>query len=426
MMPPAARCGDQKALPRLAALVLLTGALLVGSAVTAAAETAPDYAATMLDDGGELALVDLRPQVVLLNGWATWCAPCREEMPFLEQLHRDYSSRGLRVVGVSLDAGGADDRVRAFVAELGVTFAVLRDPGNRFAETFRTRGVPETLLIARDGTIVHHWRGPVDTNEAETVRLVEAALDAAGAPDVGGLTGTAAQISYPVAFGAGLLSFLSPCFLPLVPTYAAIFTGLGLAELRDPDARSRARARRAVLRGGGAFVAGFGLVFVLLGASATLAGEILYDYRGWIARIGGAVLLVMGLHLLGVLRLPFLDRDLRLHAARRPTGVLGTFAVGLAFGCGWTPCIGPVLGSILVVAAASASVAEGMALLAVYAAGLAVPFLLASLALDRFMRVSRSRGRWLPWVERASGALVIGMAVLLLTGSLARLVAALA
>src|SRR5690606_290981 len=197
-------------------------------------------------------------------------------------------------------------------------------------------------------------------------------------------------------------------------------------DLTTSSGADRRRTRRKVLITGVAFIAGFSLVFILLGASATFVGTLLFDYREWVMRIGGVLLAILGLHLLGVFRFAFAQRDIRFDYTPRQVGPAGSFLVGLAFGAGWTPCIGPVLGSILVLAAATASVTQGMLLLAVYAAGLAIPFLLATLLLDRFLATSRARGTWLPWLERASGVLVLIVAVLLMTGTLDRLAAMLA
>jgi cytochrome c-type biogenesis protein len=217
-----------------------------------------------------------------------------------------------------------------------------------------------------------------------------------------------------VAFTAGLLSFLSPCVLPLVPSYATFITGMSLDELTENE---HTRTRRAVLVHGGLFVLGFSLVFILLGASATFLGSLLRVYSEWVGRVGGVLLLVFGLYLLGVLRLPGAGREWRVHLADKPVGYLGTLLVGVAFGAGWTPCIGPVLGGILTLAATTGSVGQGMGLLAVYSLGLAVPFLLATLLLERFLVGFRRFRHLLPWVSRASGALLILVGFLLLTGS---------
>lgn len=221
-----------------------------------------------------------------------------------------------------------------------------------------------------------------------------------------------------VAFSAGVLSFLSPCVLPLIPSYATFITGMSLDEL---TAGSRAPARRAIFLHGGLFVSGFTLVFLLLGASATFIGSLLQFYSVWIERFGGLLLLIFGLYLLGLLRLPGAQREWRVHLADKPVGYLGTVLVGIAFGAGWTPCIGPILGGILTLAATRGSVWDGMGLLFVYSAGLAIPFLLATLLLERFLSTFRRLRTWLPWVSRASGVLLILVGVLLLSGSFSTL-----
>jgi cytochrome c-type biogenesis protein len=403
------------------ALALALAALLAVAAPATATEPAPDFRAAALATGDEVALADFRGEVVLLNGWATWCGPCREEMPLLQRLSDDYAGDGLRVVGVSVDRAGADAEVAAFVAEHDISFSILRDPRNGFARGFGARGLPETVLIGRDGTIVHRWRGPL-TGDGGDRAAIEAALAGsapAPAPPV-------AAIGIPLAFAAGVLSFLSPCVLPLVPTYAAIVGGVGLGELAASGKAAggtaeRARARRAVLINGVLFVAGFGIVFVALGVGASVLGGALAEHRVWIGRAGGVVLALLGLHLLGVLKLPWADRAARLNVANRPAGRVGAFLVGVAFGAGWTPCVGPALAGILTLSAATASVWQGVGLLSAYALGLAVPFLLAAVALDRFVAGSRRLGPWLPRLQRASGVLVLLIAVLLLTDSLSRL-----
>ena len=386
-------------------------------AIPAQAEQAPAYAATQLDGGGDLSLDELRGEVVLLNGWATWCHPCREEMPLLEQLQQEYGAQGLQVVGVSIDRAGSEARIKEFANEVGVTFTLLSDPKNSFARTFRTSGVPETVLIGRDGDLLYRWKGPLE-GSAEDRALIESALEgtASAAPM------PVARIALPVAFAAGLLSFLSPCVLPLIPTYAGIVTGLSMSELGDSSPEARRRARKATFQNGILFVAGFSLVFIALGASATLLGSLLMDYRVWIARIGGVILAILGLHLLGLLKIPFADRTVRLDIANRPTGRVGIFLIGIAFGAGWTPCIGPALAGILTLAATTASVGEGVRLLAIYSLGLAIPFLLATAALDRFLIGSSRLRRWLPRLQQASGVLILLVAFILLTDSMTRLV----
>ena len=217
-----------------------------------------------------------------------------------------------------------------------------------------------------------------------------------------------AALGVVIAFTAGILSFLSPCVLPLVPGYVTFVTGLSLEDV--------SRARRVALVHSLLFVCGFTAIFVALGAGATALGVVLAAYRDWISRIGGVLLAIFGLILLDVVRIPALSRDRRIYLADKPVGYLGSVLVGLAFGAGWTPCIGPVLGGILSLASATGSVWRGVALLLAYSAGLAVPFLLAALAIDKFLALFARIRRGLLWVSRISGALLIVVGVLLASG----------
>jgi cytochrome c-type biogenesis protein len=210
-----------------------------------------------------------------------------------------------------------------------------------------------------------------------------------------------------VAFSAGLLSFLSPCVLPLVPSYVTFITEMSLEEVRT--------ARRTALIHALLFVLGFSLIFIALGATASVLGRVLFVARVWIARLGGALIIVFGLYLLGVFNFRLLSQDNRVHLADKPLGYLGTVLVGLAFGAGWTPCIGPILGSILIYTSSTADLHRGLLLLTAYSAGLAIPFVIAALAIDRFLAVfARYRGA-IKWVNRVGGVVLIAMGVLLVT-----------
>ena len=214
-----------------------------------------------------------------------------------------------------------------------------------------------------------------------------------------------------VALTAGVLSFLSPCVLPLVPSYLSFVTGMSLEDLQEGVDR-RATFIHSLL-----FVAGFSMIFITLGASASFLGSFLRYYEVWIARVGGAVIIILGLHLTGVFKIAPLMRERRVHVNDRPAGYLGTMGVGAAFGAGWTPCIGPVLGAILTLAGTQESVWAGVGLLSVYSLGLAVPFLISALALDWFLGAFSRFRRFLPTVEKASGVILIILGLLLMTGS---------
>jgi cytochrome c-type biogenesis protein len=218
------------------------------------------------------------------------------------------------------------------------------------------------------------------------------------------------------AFAAGCLSFVSPCVLPLIPGYISFVSGVSLDEMRADT--TPATSRLQVFMTSLAFVIGFSLVFVALGASATAVGKFLFARLPLFSKIAGAVLIVFGLHTMGVFRLAFLDTEKRVHSQRKPAGPLGAVLVGVAFAFGWTPCIGPILGGILAIAGSKNSVTEGVTLLAVYSLGLGIPFLLTSLAINQFFGAAKRVRRYYHAIELASGALLIVIGVLIISGQL--------
>jgi cytochrome c-type biogenesis protein len=195
--------------------------------------------------------------------------------------------------------------------------------------------------------------------------------------------------------------------LPLIPSYITFITGMTLDDVP--------RARRVALVHALLFVLGFSLIFLALGVSATLIGRLLVTYRVWITRIGGLLVLAFGLYLLGVFNLGAFARERRIHVTDKPLGYLGTVVVGIAFGAGWTPCIGPILGSILTFAATQGEAAKGATLLGAYSLGLAVPFVLAAVAMERFLVAFNTMKRHMVWVSRVSGALLVIVAILMIT-----------
>ncbi len=219
-----------------------------------------------------------------------------------------------------------------------------------------------------------------------------------------------ASLGITISFTAGLLSFLSPCVLPLIPSYVSFITGLSIDDVQ--------RSRRVTLSHSLLFIAGFSIVFLALGATATVLGQMFVRNREWVGRIGGVLVIVLGLYLLGAFNIGVFARERRVHIANKPLGYFGTFLVGMAFAAGWTPCIGPILGGVLTYTASSADLNRGLVLLLAYSLGLAVPFLLAALMIDRFMDLfQRYRGA-LIWISRASGVLLILVGILMITGSM--------
>jgi cytochrome c-type biogenesis protein len=225
----------------------------------------------------------------------------------------------------------------------------------------------------------------------------------------------AIDVSYVSAFGGGALSFLSPCVLPLVPPYLCYMAGVSFenfAEGKD------AAARRTLLISSLLFVLGFTTVFVALGASATGIGRFLRQYQDILGAAAGIVIIAMGLNFLGVLKIPFLSREARFQADSNPANPFSAYLMGLAFAFGWTPCIGPILGPILTLAGAKASVAEGASLLAVYSLGLGIPFLLAAFFSGSFMKFMRRFRGNLGRVEKVIGGLLVVAGLLFLTGGM--------
>jgi cytochrome c-type biogenesis protein len=221
-----------------------------------------------------------------------------------------------------------------------------------------------------------------------------------------------ASVGILVAFVAGLLSFLSPCVLPLVPSYVSFITGLGVEELEAGGED----VKRVTLLHSLLFVGGFTLIFLLMGASATYIGQVLRLYQDVISRIGGVIIILFGVLLLGIVPIRALSREKRYPFPRKPVGYAGTVAVGVAFGAGWVPCIGPILGAILTLAATRANMAEGVGLLFVYSLGLAIPFVLSAIALTVFLAWFQRFRRYIRYVEWVAGILLIFVGLLLVSG----------
>ena len=224
------------------------------------------------------------------------------------------------------------------------------------------------------------------------------------------------NITLVAAFAAGFLSFVSPCVLPLIPGYISFVSGISVEEMRADAAPATSRLQ--IFLTSLAFVIGFSIVFVLLGASATAIGKFMFARLPLLSKIAGGILIVFGLHTMGVFRLAFLETEKRVHSQKKPAGPLGAMLVGIAFAFGWTPCIGPILGGILAIAGSKNSVGEGITLLAVYSLGLGIPFLLTSLAINQFFGAARKIRRYYHAVELTSGALLILIGVLIITGQL--------
>jgi len=227
------------------------------------------------------------------------------------------------------------------------------------------------------------------------------------------------------AFAAGLLSVLSPCVMPLMPAYLSLISGISVGDLQEMEATEDTDLRRRVMKGSLGFVAGFSAVFVLLGASATVIGRALGTWEIEVfgvsitfVQIAGVIVILMGLHLVGLLPIQWLYRDAHVRTEIKPRSFIGTFLVGAAFAFGWSPCVGPILGGILTLAGGRETVYQGMFLLAVYSAGLGVPFLLAGWSVQAFFRAFGRVKRHLRLVEIVAGALLIGVGLMIATNRL--------
>ena len=221
------------------------------------------------------------------------------------------------------------------------------------------------------------------------------------------------DVSYPLAFLAGLLSFLSPCVLPLLPSYVSFITGMSFEDLTGEV--NRARVRYLTITNSIIFILGFSSIFILLGASSSYVGSLLMQYQEWIRIIGGILIIIFGLFVAGILKMDFLMRERKIHLSGRPAGYIGTFVIGMTFAAGWTPCIGPILGTILLYASTKGSAAYGLKLLTVYSLGLGIPFFLSALAFNSFLSYSRKLQRYMKVIMLISGLLLIVFGVMLLT-----------
>jgi len=222
-------------------------------------------------------------------------------------------------------------------------------------------------------------------------------------------------VSFPAAFTAGILSFLSPCVLPLIPAYFTFITGFSLEELTE---NRNSEIRKKVFLSTVLFVSGFSLIFILMGASASYLGGLIYNYRETIRIIGGILIILMGVHLTGIIRIPGLDVEKRINIEKKPLHFLGIVIIGMAFGAGWSPCIGPLLGSILIIAGSQETVWQGIVLLAIYSAGLALPFIIISVFINLLLIVIKKASRVLQYVNAAAGILLIIVGLILVTNKL--------
>jgi len=222
------------------------------------------------------------------------------------------------------------------------------------------------------------------------------------------------NVSIFIALSAGFISFLSPCILPLIPSYMAFITGISLEELSHE--KNLKRVRKIVIINSLLFILGFSIIFIALGASATFIGKFLSRNIRWFEIVGGCVVILLGLHFIGIFRLKFLNREKKIHLKDKPLGFIGTVLVGMAFGAGWTPCVGPILGAILTMAAATQNIFKGIVLLAFYSVGLGLPFLISGLIIHKFFEYFKAVRKYFKVITAVGGILLIILGILLITG----------
>jgi cytochrome c-type biogenesis protein len=219
------------------------------------------------------------------------------------------------------------------------------------------------------------------------------------------------NVTYLAALFAGFISFISPCVLPLVPAYISFISGVSMDELRNAERQQQMTLRLMI--SSLLFIGGFTLVFVLLGATATFVGGFLLQNLGVISKVAGVVLIIFGLHVAGLIKIPFLNYEARFQTGSKPTGAIGAVLVGSAFAFGWTPCIGPILGGILAIAGSQETVGQGMLLLFIYSLGLGIPFFLTAIATQRLLRAMNRVKKHFKTVEIVSGGFLIAVGIMM-------------
>ncbi len=224
------------------------------------------------------------------------------------------------------------------------------------------------------------------------------------------------SISYLVAFGAGFLTFLSPCLLPIIPSFIAYITGISLGDMSDPG--KIASAKRSAMVHSLLFILGFSVIFILLGLTATFIGKALFRYQKAIQIGGGLLIILFGFYLMGILKLDFLGKEAKIRVHTGPASYFGSFLVGVTFAAAWTPCAGPILGSILLLAGTKTSITEGAKLLSAYSLGIAVPFFLTALLINTFVAHLNKIKRFISMVNIISGAFLVAVGILIMTNYL--------
>lgn len=380
---------------------------------------APDFQLKTLE-GQQISLSDFKGQPLILNFFASWCDPCREEAPLIKELSSQAKTKDFAIVGIGFqDEPGL---LSEFAKDEGLNMPVALDMDGKVSRAYWVVGPPATFFIDENGVLQYTVAGPLTEQRVEDG--LHAAFNGGATSADQNLSQASTTMGLILALGAGLLSFFSPCTLPLLPAFLGYMTGLSTEELKHSNKGMKQRSQ--ILAGTIAFTIGLTLAFTILGASASLFGGWLATYKALIAQLGGILVLLFGFHMIGFIHIPFLSREYRpgLHAMPKSNRrkALSAMVMGMAFGIGWSPCIGPMLGSILLLASQEDTVRQGMLLLAVYGLGLGIPFILTGLAANRLLAKVKLLSRYLPYIEKFGGAILVSMGILLIFNKLETIV----
>lgn len=375
---------------------------------------APDFTLTDLE-GRAITLKSLYEKgPVWLSLFTTWCKECLYETPLLVETSKQHPE--IQFLAVSL----MEEREEAqrFKTQYLIPYPVLLDSEGEILDLYKIQPIPVNFGIGKGGTILFRRQSVEAVEMPDLLRLFSQGPQSQ-AVALGSLT-SFKNFPWLASFMAGILTFFSPCILPLIPVYISLLGGFGLESLLQKQQTKKARL--ALVAHTGVFVLGFGGVFTLLGATASAVGQAFMGIQDWIRLIGGALMIIFGLHLSGVFKILPFYREWRFEIKNRPTGLAGAFLMGVVFAAGWTPCVGPVLSTILLYSASEATINQGIALLAVFSAGIGIPFLAASAFLAQFHKFSQKIKPYFGAIETGAGVLLMILGVLLLTNKFSFLV----
>ncbi|MBI4369139.1 MAG: redoxin domain-containing protein [Elusimicrobia bacterium] len=355
---------------------------------------------------------------VWLTLYTTWCPECNTETPALVEASQKHQE--VQFISVSLMEDPSD--VEVFRRKFQVPYPMLLDEEGIVVDRYKIRPIPVNIGIAQGGEII--FRRPTVT-PGEVGELLASLNNqetlAAGAISVAGpLNGLFASLPLLASLVAGMLTFLSPCILPLIPAYFALITGFELEELTASQDING--LRRSLIFSTLIFIFGFGAVFTAMGATASAAGRFMTSFQDWLRWGGGLLMIIFGLHVAGVFQIMPFYREMRFSMNFKKPGPIGAFLLGMVFAAGWTPCVGPVLSAILIYSASEASVSKGAAMLVFYSLGVGIPFLISSFFIAQFQRVLAKVRPHYRKIEIGTGTLLAGLGVLLMTNRLAWLV----